>query len=78
MDSDIGHMVSPAEVPHTMRRHTRVPKASDILADRLRGQILGRAMQPGDQLASEAELIAKEGFSRGTVREALRLLELMA
>ncbi|CQD24365.1 transcriptional regulator [Mycobacterium lentiflavum] len=75
MDSDIGHMGSSAEVPHTMRRYTRVPKASDILADRLRGQIIGRGMQPGDQLASEAELISAEGFSRGTVREALRLLE---
>lgn len=53
----------------------RVPKASDVLADRLRARILGDAMQPGDRLPSEADLITSYGFSRGTVREALRLLE---
>lgn len=53
----------------------RVPKASDVLADRLRGRILGSGLQPGDELPSEAELIETHEFSRGTVREALRLLE---
>lgn len=57
------------------RRQPRLQKASDLLADRLRARILGRGMQPGDQLPSEATLITEEGFSRGTVREALRLLE---
>lgn len=75
MDSDIDQAANTSEIPHAARRYTRVPKASDILADRLRAKILGRAMRPGDQLASEAELISGEGFSRGTVREALRLLE---
>lgn len=54
---------------------TRLQKASDILADRIRAEILGNNLQPGDALASEAELIEAHGFSRGTVREALRLLE---
>lgn len=58
-----------------VRRQPRLPKASDVLADRLRGQILGHGMQPGQALPSEADLIAEHGFSRGTVREALRLLE---
>lgn len=75
MDSDIDQAANTSEIPHAARRYTRVPKASDILADRLRAKILGSAMRPGDQLASEAELISGEGFSRGTVREALRLLE---
>ncbi|MEM6107582.1 FCD domain-containing protein [Mycobacterium sp. 050272] len=75
LNGNIDHAVSTSETRHAVRRHPRVPKASDILADRLRAQILGRAMRPGDQLASEAELISAEGFSRGTVREALRLLE---
>ena len=57
------------------RRHPRLQKASDVLADRLRARILGRGMSPGDSLPSEADLIHVEGFSRGTVREALRLLE---
>ncbi len=75
MNKDTDQAVTTSETPHGVRRQTRVPKASDVLADRLRAQILGRAMRPGDQLASEAELISEEGFSRGTVREALRLLE---
>lgn len=61
--------------PAAGRRQPRLPKASDVLADRLRGQILGNGMRPGDPLRSEAVLIAETGFSRGTVREALRLLE---
>lgn len=63
----------PASTPR--RVQPRLPKASDVLADRLRGQILGRGMTNGEPLPSEAELIAEHGFSRGTVREALRLLE---
>jgi DNA-binding FadR family transcriptional regulator len=53
----------------------RPPKMSDVLADRLRARILGKNMQPGDLLSSETELIATFGVARGTVREALRLLE---
>lgn len=64
----------PSEVA-ALRRQPRLQKASDVLADRLRARILGRGMAPGDLLPSEAELIHEEGFSRGTVREALRLLE---
>lgn len=58
-----------------LRRQPRLQKASDVLADRLRARIIGRGMAPGDPLPSEAELIHEEGFSRGTVRESLRLLE---
>lgn len=57
------------------RRQPRLRKASDVLADRLRARILGRGMRAGEGLPSEAELINEHGFSRGTVREALRLLE---
>jgi DNA-binding FadR family transcriptional regulator len=53
----------------------RVPKVSEMLANRLRGTILGRGMKPGDRLSSEAELISRYGAARSTVREALRLLE---
>ena len=52
-----------------------LPKASDVLADELRSLILGDAMPAGVPLPSEALLIQQYGFSRGTVREALRLLE---
>lgn len=53
----------------------RVPKVSEMLADRLRGMILGQGMSPGDRLSSENELITRYGAARNTVREALRLLE---
>jgi DNA-binding FadR family transcriptional regulator len=53
----------------------RLPKASEILAEQLRSQILGNELAPGTSLPAEAEIIEQYEFSRGTVREALRLLE---
>lgn len=69
------HSGAPAAAAVAARRHSRLPKASDVLADRLRGQILGLGMEAGDHLPSEAALITEHGFSRATVREALRLVE---
>lgn len=69
MTEDVGRAVErPEALP-------RLPKISEQLADRLRATILGRGMRPGDRLSSEAELISHYGVARGTVREALRLLE---
>jgi GntR family transcriptional repressor for pyruvate dehydrogenase complex len=53
----------------------RLPKAAEVLAEELRSRILREAKPTGTQLTTEAELIEEHGFSRGTVREALRLLE---
>ena len=64
-----------ASVTGPERPKSRVPKASDVIAARLRAQILGDRLEVGTELPSEAELIQGEGFSRSTVREALRLLE---
>ena len=52
-----------------------VPKASDILAGRLREMILGGVFPEGDPLPTERELVAESGLSRSSVREALRVLE---
>lgn len=52
-----------------------VPKASDVLADRLRDLIVAGGFPPGEALPPERELAADSGLSRGSVREALRLLE---
>lgn len=52
-----------------------VPKASDILAARLRDLILAGKFQAGDMLPTERELVAESGLSRASVREALRVLE---
>jgi DNA-binding FadR family transcriptional regulator len=52
-----------------------VPKASDVLADRLRESILDGALEEGSPLPTERELGLKSGLSRASVREALRILE---
>lgn len=56
-------------------RQIRLPKASAALANELCAQILEQDLKPGDTLPSEPELITMFGLSRGSVREALRLLE---
>lgn len=53
----------------------RVPKASDVLADRLRHRILSGELTPGMSLPFERDLVTWSGLSRTTVREALRILE---
>lgn len=53
----------------------KVPKSSDVLADRLKKEILSDAFQPGAALPTERELVSTTGLSRGSVREALRILE---
>jgi len=52
-----------------------VPKTSDVLANELRRQILGGAVAPGASLPAERDLVTQTGLSRGSVREALRILE---
>jgi DNA-binding FadR family transcriptional regulator len=52
-----------------------VPKASDVLADRLREMILDEGLPEGTPLPTERQLVAQSGLSRGSVREALRVLE---
>lgn len=52
-----------------------VPKASDVLAARLRDMILKGELSPGDPLPAERDLVIESGLSRAPVREALRVLE---
>jgi len=52
-----------------------VPRSSDVLAKELRRQILGGAFPPGSSLPSESEIVTQTALSRGSVREALRILE---
>lgn len=51
-----------------------VPKTYDVLADKLRETILGGSVREGDSLPTERELVSQTGLSRGSVREALRML----
>jgi hypothetical protein len=52
-----------------------LPKAPGLLADRLRELILRGRFTPGSMLPTERELSAQSGLSRGSVREALKILE---
>ena len=52
-----------------------VPKASDVLAAKLRELILSSGLAEGTPLPTERELVAQSGLSRTSVREALRVLE---
>jgi GntR family transcriptional repressor for pyruvate dehydrogenase complex len=53
----------------------KVPKSSDFLAEQLKQGILGKAYPAGSMLPTERELVDETGLSRGSVREALRILE---
>lgn len=52
-----------------------IPKAAHHLVSILQSRILSSGSAPGTPLPSEAELIDEYKLSRGTVREALRMLE---
>jgi GntR family transcriptional regulator, transcriptional repressor for pyruvate dehydrogenase complex len=54
----------------------QVPRAAEVLAGALRTRILEGDIKPGDPLPSERNLAEDSGLSRGSVRDALRILEL--
>lgn len=53
----------------------QTPRKGNVLAEFLREKILSNKLREGDLLPSERELVEKSGISRGSVREALSLLE---
>jgi len=56
-------------------RRLRRPKKSELIADEIRRWIVRGQLTPGDKLPNEREMIGQLGSSRGTVREALKILE---
>lgn len=52
-----------------------IPKAADIVASRIREDILRAQLKPGTRLPREREMASRLGVSRLTFREALRTLE---
>ncbi|WP_250291830.1 GntR family transcriptional regulator, partial [Frankia sp. CiP1_Cm_nod1] len=65
---------SPAGEGHVGRR-VRVPKTAELVAARLRRQIVRGELVEGDALPPEAVLMEQFGVSRPTLREAFRVLE---
>lgn len=59
----------------TTSRRVRIPKASELVADAIRGQIASGEVVGGNALPNETELMREFEVSRQTVREALRVLE---
>lgn len=53
----------------------RAPKTAELIASRIRGQIVRRELEPGTTLPTENELMEQLGVSRPTLREAYRILE---
>ena len=53
----------------------RVPKTAELVAHRLRRQIISGELAEGDALPSESTLTESFGVSRPTLREAFRVLE---
>ncbi|MEX2630330.1 MAG: FCD domain-containing protein [Tistlia sp.] len=56
-------------------RRLRRPKKAELIADEIRRWIVRRQLTPGDRLPNEREMIGQLRSSRGTVREALKILE---
>lgn len=68
-------MTKPDDTPEPMLGRISVPKSYEVLADRLRQTILDGSVAEGERLPTERELVSQTGLSRGSVREALRKLE---
>ena len=64
-----------AEDAPFVARPISISRAYEQLAGQIRGRILAGELAEGDRLPSELALARDAGVSRGTVREALRLLE---
>ena len=52
-----------------------VPKTSELVADKIRAQIVHGELNEGDTLPPEGQLMDSLGISRPTLREAFRILE---
>ena len=62
------------EILHGQNR-IHVPKTSEIVADKIRAQIVRGELSEGDTLPPEGQLMESLGISRPTLREAFRILE---
>ncbi|WP_172332467.1 FadR/GntR family transcriptional regulator [Mangrovicoccus sp. HB161399] len=62
--------------PATTRSKTE-PRLSrpEQVARKIKDAVVERGLRPGDRLPSEAEMMAEFAMSKGTIREAMRILE---
>lgn len=72
-------MVSSAPAPHggtSPRQIKRGAKIAEYLAQAIVHEIVSRKLPPGTQLPSESHMLEEYGVGRGSLREALRILEI--
>ncbi|NNU81041.1 FadR family transcriptional regulator [Halovulum dunhuangense] len=62
---------NPPQDPGARSRRSRPLHVADAIKD----WVVERGLQPGDRLPGEAELIDRFGMAKGTIREAMRLLQ---
>ena len=58
-----------AEVPKSIR------KRSDLVADQIKEAIISKKLPPGERLSDEKDFLKTYRVSKGTMREALKSLE---
>lgn len=65
------------DLPPAITRFGNKPRTSRPfrVAEAIKSWVVEQGLRPGDRLPPEAELIERLGVSKGTVREAMRLLE---
>lgn len=62
--------------PPALPRQSRSRRSRPVrVADAIKEWVVERGLQPGDRLPGEAEMIDRFGMSKGTIREAMRLLQ---
>lgn len=64
-----------AEDSGSARRVRRPAKMGEVIADAIADEILEQNLEPGTRLPNEAQMVERYEAGRGTVREAIRLLE---
>lgn len=68
-----------SQVPHRARSRAashKPKKTAMLLAQRIVGEIVDRGLAPGAPLLAERSMLDDYGVARGTLREALRFLEI--
>ena len=61
--------------PATIRSsHKRLSRPQQV-AETIKSYVMDNGWEPGDRLPSESEMIQRFGMSKGTIREAIRILE---
>ncbi len=64
----------PATIRSTEKDPVRLSRPAKV-AEEIKSWLVAENMAPGDRLPNEQELIARFGMSKGTIREAMRILE---